>query len=52
MIWPIVLLLGLAFVIVRLSEHMSPEAKARRRRRKSHRPLALKDNRHTTVKFS
>jgi len=52
MIWPIVLLLVLAFVIVRLSEHMSPEAKARRRRRKSHRPLALKTNRHTTVRFS
>ena len=52
MIWSIALLLVLAFVIVRISEHMSPEAKARRRRRKSHRPLAYKTNRHTTVKFS
>jgi hypothetical protein len=52
MIWPIALLLLLAFVIVRVSEHMSPESKARRRRRKSHRPLTYKTNRHTTVRFS
>ena len=52
MIWSIALLLLVAFVIVRISEHLSPEAKARRRRRKSHRPLALKTNRHTTVRFS
>ena len=52
MIWTIALLFVVAFIFVRISEHMSPEAKARRRRRKSHRPLALKTNRHTTVKFS
>ena len=51
MIWPIATLLLVAFVVVRLSELFSPEAKARRRRRKSHRPLAVKHNR-ATVKFS
>jgi hypothetical protein len=52
MIWAIAILFVLAFVIVRVGELMSPEAKCRRRRRKSHRPLAYKTNRHTTVRFS
>jgi hypothetical protein len=51
MIWPIAILLVIAFLVVRLSEMFSPEAKARRRRRKSHRPLAVKNNR-ASVKFS
>lgn len=51
MIGPIVALLVFAFVALKLTELMSPEAKCRRRRRKSHQPLTYKSNR-ANVKFS
>ena len=45
MVWPIISLLVIAFAVVWLSEQFSSEAKCRRRRRKSTRPIAYKSDR-------